>query len=267
LLIAVLKELRGWNTALVAGLIISSSTGFLRLGADQYADVPLSFYFVAVLSLLLLHDLQFPDKSFLFILIGLCAGFCIWTKNEGWLLFISIIFTRLIFQFHTRDFKKSFREWEYFLAGLAPVLLITLYYHSISPQNDMTSSPIKSLTQLTELGRYVTVWNSMNRYFVDIGKWNSTSVVLLLALFGLGMGIRIRKTEQIPIANLGLTILVVIAEYFFTYIMTPRDLPWQIGTSMDRLLLQVFPAILLLFFLMIKMDTPNTSTGEPNLQK
>lgn len=254
LLMAVLKELRGWQTALLGGLILACSTGYTRLGADQYADVPVGFYFLAALGLLLLHDLRFPEKSLLFLLVGLCAGFALWTKNEGWLMLAALVFVRVSFQLRSRSFRKALPEWGFFLAGLAPLLLITLYYRSLAPANDMTAAPWKSLAQLADLSRYATVWNNLNQYLVALGKWKSGSVLFLLALFGLGMGLRLPAAERAPLALAGLTILVLVGEYFLTYILTPRDLLWHLQTSLDRLLMQFFPALLALIFLSIHLE-------------
>ena len=257
LLMAVLKELRSWNTALLGGLVLCCSSGFIYLGSNQYADVPLSFFLLAMLSLTLLHDLRFPEKNTFFYLIGLCAGFCLWTKNEGWLMLAAFVITRLAFQLITRRLGSSTREWGYFIGGLAPILAIALYYHSISPPNDMTASPLKSLTQLADPNRYLTVWSMMVQYFLNLGKWKSVSLPLLMTLFAVGMGIRVSFQERTPLVLLGLTLLVLAAEYFFAYILTPRDLVWHITNSLDRLLLHLFTALLLLTFLLVRVESKN----------
>jgi hypothetical protein len=39
--------------------------------------------------------------------------------------------------------------------------------------------------------------------------------------------------------------------YFFVYVLTPMDLIWHLGTSLERLLLQMWPTFLFLLFLVI----------------
>jgi len=250
-LMAALKELKGWNIALLGGLVISCSTGFIHLGADQYADLPLSYYFLITLVLIVLHDIQFPDKNFIFILSGLCAGFCVWTKHEGWLILIALILGRLAYQICTRHFRQSITEWGFFMIGIAPMLLINIYYQGIAPTNDMVASPLKSIVQLADISRYFTVWNSMNHYLVELGKWKSTSIMFLLVFFGLGIGGRFSISEYPTLAFVGLVIILLLVEYFFTYILTPRDLQWHLESSLERLLMHVFPTLLFLFFSMI----------------
>lgn len=260
LLMAVLKEFRGWKTSLSAGLILACSTGFIQLGADQYADVPLSFYFLALLALILCHDLRFPQNNLLLLLAGLCAGFCLWTKNEGWLMLLALVSVRLLTQIRFQKLRQSLPEWGFFLAGLAPLLLITLYYRHLAPTNDLITAPLKSLAQITDPSRYVIVWKALNTKLLELGEWKSANVILLLALLGFGMGYNVSARERQPVAFLGLTLLVLLMGYFFTYILTPRDLVWHLETSLNRLLMQIYPAILLLFFLLINLDAETTES-------
>ena len=41
----------------------------------------------------------------------------------------------------------------------------------------------------------------------------------------------------------------MLAGYFFVYLTTPHDLAWHVSTSMDRLLIHLWPSMLLAVFL------------------
>ena len=41
----------------------------------------------------------------------------------------------------------------------------------------------------------------------------------------------------------------MLAGYFFVYLTTPHDLAWHVNTSMDRLLIHLWPSTLLAVFL------------------
>jgi hypothetical protein len=55
---------------------------------------------------------------------------------------------------------------------------------------------------------------------------------------------------------LGLTL----AGYAFVYLTTPQDLAWHLRTSLHRLLLQLWPSALFVFFLLVK--TPEQALAE-----
>jgi 4-amino-4-deoxy-L-arabinose transferase-like glycosyltransferase len=87
LLAGVVARLRGATTGLLAGLVLLSTDYFLRHGAYQYADTPLSFFILATLALTFLHARKLARGPGLLVLAGLCATCAAWTKNEG-LLFL-----------------------------------------------------------------------------------------------------------------------------------------------------------------------------------
>jgi hypothetical protein len=44
------------------------------------------------------------------------------------------------------------------------------------------------------------------------------------------------------------------------YVLTPLSLAWQVGTSLPRILTQLWPSLVLLFGLVVR---PPSSSGEP----
>ena len=52
----------------------------------------------------------------------------------------------------------------------------------------------------------------------------------------------LKKTSVSFVWSVGLSLCV---GYYFAYLMTPYELKWQLATSMERLLVQVFPLVLL----------------------
>jgi len=60
------------------------------------------------------------------------------------------------------------------------------------------------------------------------------------------MGIpRDRRRQPVVIASTA-TLLAVFAGYFFTYVVTPLELTWHVGTSMGRLYMQLWPSVVFL---------------------
>ena len=82
LLFSSLDKLRGRASALLGGLALLSTPFFVEQGSSQYADVPLSFFFLATIAFLHLYEDRASDESaphsrgFL-VLAGLAAGFAV----------------------------------------------------------------------------------------------------------------------------------------------------------------------------------------------
>src|SRR5271169_4973958 len=90
LLFSALSILRGRTPALLGGLALLATPFFIEQGSSQYADVPLSFFFLATITLLSLQDHGSGDPSAsrspgLLVSAGLACGLAISTKNEGFL--------------------------------------------------------------------------------------------------------------------------------------------------------------------------------------
>jgi hypothetical protein len=258
LLSAGLFTLRGTKAALMGGLVLVSTPKFIYWGAAQYADVPLGYFFLAVVMLIALFDLKYPRQKQLLFLAGLCASFGLWTKNEGWLLLSGIVVSRTAAQLWNKQLHASLLEWAYFLTGLAPLFFMTIYYKSIAPINDMVISPLKSLSQLVDISRYMIVLKSFSQNLLSFGNWNWISIPILLFIYFLIWGSRVTKVERLPVGRLVGAIIIILIEYFFTYMLTPRELEWHLKTSLDRLLLQIYPTAIFLFFLAVRTSEKNS---------
>ena len=79
---------------LLAGTVLLGTKAFVMLGAAQYADVPLAFFILASVLLLALDDAAEQSSPGLVLLAGLCAGLAAWTKNEGLLFLVVVLFAR-----------------------------------------------------------------------------------------------------------------------------------------------------------------------------
>ncbi|UCF27268.1 MAG: hypothetical protein JSW42_11575, partial [Chloroflexota bacterium] len=82
----------------------------------------------------------------------------------------------------------------------------------------------------------------------------------LLAIYGIIVGISFPKSQTRGIIFLTLRILLLGVIYFLVYLLTPNDLNWHLNTSIERLVTQIMPSFLLLYFLVI--STINKKNGE-----
>lgn len=83
LLVSAVALLRGTASALLAGLVILSTTSLLVWAPAQYADIPVAFYYLSAIALLFLGATPAAGEPWTLLWAGLCAGLAAWTKNEG----------------------------------------------------------------------------------------------------------------------------------------------------------------------------------------
>ena len=86
-LTAGLSSIAGREKGLLAGMLLLGTGSFIKLGAAQYADVPVSSFFLGTITLLLLED-RLPASAM--VLAGIIAALAAWTKNEG-LAFLAVL--------------------------------------------------------------------------------------------------------------------------------------------------------------------------------
>ena len=82
LLLGAAGSFRGEASGLVMVIVLLAGEGFVSQAAIEYADIPLSLFILATISLLALAERHDWHPGVL-LLAGLCAGLGAWTKDEG----------------------------------------------------------------------------------------------------------------------------------------------------------------------------------------
>ena len=252
LMMSALALTRDASQGLLAGVVLSATPFFISHGASQYADVPLAFYFLSfVVTLSLIDHCASPR---LFFLLGLIAGFAAWVKNEGW-LFLLCSSVCLIVAFFKRVFPSlSFRTLGIYLCGLLPGALLVLHFKTqVSPGlNRIVRQSAEELTaKLLDVERYWTVGKA---FFIQMGKlggWVVSLQILLLLYFMLIGRNRTGVRREVTILTLALISMMALG-FYVVYIITPIDLNWHLSTSLKRVLLQLWPSAVFLYFRFVR---------------
>lgn len=248
--------LRGKTQGLLAGITLLGTPLFIEQGTSQLADIPLSFFFLATIALFCFQEKLAKNKPGFLFLAGMAAGLSAWTKNEGLLFLGSIMLARLAVRVCVREWKVYLRQMLVFALGLAPVLTILLYYKTqLVPPNDLLSAlgSEASLARLVDLSRYWVVGKAFAVETAHFGK-GFFSVTLLLLVYLLLFGRNGEEKEAREIVAALMTLGMLLVGYFFAYIIIPYELLWSLSTSLSRLFLQLWPSLLLVFFLAV--NTP-----------
>lgn len=263
-LFAALSMLRGRMFAMMGAIALLSTPFFIEQGADQYADIPLSFFFLATVVLLCFFNFESTGETasrsprFL-ILAGLAAGFAAWTKNEGLLFLLAIAVSRLVV--FARAWMTNNRKSDLaFTTGTAPLLLallpgllLVMYYkHSIAVSGDLFSNSANALTKLFEPTRYWVIFAGYVKGFFRFGHWLWIPGTLLLLALLAAWGKNPSRTEQPAFRTSSLALTITLIGYFGVFLITPYDIHWHLRFSLVRLFLQLWPCTIFLVFLVLQ---------------
>jgi hypothetical protein len=134
LLVSALALVRGTGSALLAGLILMTSSSFPMQPMAQYADVPLSFYYLATLALAFLSATSEVRRPILGAMVGAFASFAAWTKNEGLVFFVLSLGCYAFFFLRYKRVGASTAPVWYALLGALPGLLVAGYAFGLTQQ-------------------------------------------------------------------------------------------------------------------------------------
>jgi hypothetical protein len=251
LLGSALTALRGLTSGLIAGLVLLSSTSFLFLATMQYADLPLSFYCLASIALLLLAE---PAPACL-ALSGAFASFAAWTKNEGLAFVVLLTLAILSVEWRAAGLRTALDCSRRFLTGAAPVLLLVICFKLfLAPASNplFRQGAAGLIHKLADPARYAQIGKAMIADLYHFGQpWSHP--LLLLAILALALRFRIDANKARALRTAAIALALVFTAYCGVYLATPSDLAWHLQTSLPRLYGQLWPSVLLLVFLTLNV--------------
>ena len=139
-----------------------------------------------------------------------------------------------------------------FAAGLAPVLIVVLYFKlALAPPNDLMSNHgwHETVSRLLAPVRYVEVTRGFKNALVDLGEGTLINPLLVLLFYLVCVGIEPDERDG-PGLNTGLVTLgLMVIGFGLIYLTTPKPLEGHLSSSAGRLLLQIWPSTVFLAFL------------------
>ena len=259
LLTTAVTLLRGRTQGLLAGLVSLGPFAFLTWGASQYADIPFAFFMLATLVLLCLQQRAPTPAGALLLLAGMAAGFAAWTKNEGMLLVVAV--SAVYALVNVRSKRPFERTTLYFLAGVIPALALVLLFKSqVAAANDIFAGQGLTVVarRMIDMWRYVLIAAALAKELLSFGEWRPNPL-LLLAFYGAIVRFHVPEYDKAGVLIGAATLCLMLFGYLFIYVMTPRDLQWHLSTSLDRLLLHVWPSVVFLAFLILRVPSAAVS--------
>ena len=221
--VATSHVLLGTKRSLLAGLAVVTLPAFPTFASNQQSDVPLALYLLLAIALI---ELDLPA------LAGFAAGLCAWTKNEG-MMYAALLAFCLAWR------GGKLRSTARFAAGAAPVLaLVILYKALVVPPTDLAalSTHRSLLHNLLDPARWLELFGLIARrlvFFQSFALWLVAETGTLVLL---------RRHRPGPI---GAALLSSCACFLLIYVLQPFGLQWIFRTSVDRLVMQLWPAAVL----------------------
>jgi hypothetical protein len=236
-----LAALRGRAQAMVGALCLLGTPVFLRIVPWQYADVPLAFNLLAAVALLSLYD-RSPERGRpLLLWAGVATGLAAWTKNEGIALALGIVAVHGVRMIVRRE--AGLRSVGWFAAGLLPPAAIVLYFKMTlaSRSSQFGQTGVAMLEKIADPTRYGPILRSAA---FELGR-GMGPVLLALVVYAILLG----RTRDRDARRLSVPVVLIVGcaamNYALAYLITRADLAWQLDNSMNRLLMQIWPCILL----------------------
>ena len=244
---------RRWSLGLLAGMVLLGTVRMLRWGALQYADVPLAFFFLATVWLIGCHDEQRLARGGRaaggpLVLAGLMMGLAAWTKNEGLVFAATVLVVHPILRGLQLGWKQSLRDGLFMLAGASPLLLVLLLFKAqVGATNDLVGSLglAETTGRLLDPARHLAI----GRAFVAGGFQVAHVFTAIVPLCFLLLGSRRQTSADRHHHRFAAVVLgLMLAAYYLAYLTTPYELSWHLSTSVDRLLVQLWPTAVLMIF-------------------
>jgi len=240
-----------WTGFVAAGfLLLMNNYGYWSY--EQYADVPLCFFIVSSV-VLLLQALRTRIPSF-FLLAGLLSGLSAWTKNEGYVFlgWTTLIMIACLTTHSGLTWKEKRRFFLFFVGGMiVPLSAFSFQKWFLSPQGDYWGTGQGILGQLKVFGESFATSAFIGKSFIFFMfnhlHWNGLWYLFVIAiLYRIAF---VRGNADLPY-GWACVILVALMQigYFFVLHLSPLEIHMQVVTALDRLLLHAsMPALIFTF--------------------
>jgi 4-amino-4-deoxy-L-arabinose transferase-like glycosyltransferase len=253
LLVAALAALRNMSQGLLAGLVLLSTPFFIIHGTSFYGDVPVGFFFLAT-SVCLALDGRYGGATRRFgVLAGAAAGLAMWTKNEG-LMFVPAVGAGILLSGSVSGWPAARRRLVAFGLGLFPMLLVAASFKlRLAPRNDLlaTLGVERTIGRITDLKRYYVTLRECITHLATFGNNGFGSATWLLLAYLLAMGIGRRDVDRVWMRMAAIVLALMLAGHYVVFVAMAYDLPRLLNSSLDRLLLQLWPSALFLLFMVV----------------
>jgi len=240
-----LAALRSRTLGVLFALALLGSPLILAEVPAQYADVPLACYFLAAAMFWLLDQ---PA------LAGIFASLAAWTKDEG-LFFLAAFAVCAVVMDRGRIVRWAM--------GAAPVAALVLFFKAVLARGSdslLASSSHGVAAKITAFSRY---WQIAAAFASGFWNLHVDWYHPLLPLIALAVVLKADSQWKRNLAFPGALFAAMLAGFFGIFVITSADLTWHLNTALNRLIVQVWPLLLLSTFVCLRTPESTLVTMEP----
>jgi len=199
-------------------------------------------------------------------LTGFFLGLLVWTKNEGVILAFVIVATAVATGI-LRHIHVHRRRWISITAGAVPGITATVAFKQSWVALSETGRYLRpeAASLLAEPDRWVEIARAVAGRLVPVSAgvaWGLTWMVLIGLLVVAASRRRVSTTTWPWAFYLG-AFLSLLAIDAGIYLITPDPLAWHLRTSLDRLLMQIAPLLLVAVFIFARPASTAGRSNEP----
>ena len=246
------RSARAW----IAGSVLLAAGTFVQQVASQQADVPFAFFLVATLIVLrdvAMSEREGHDGSRSLLLAGTLAGLAAWTKNEG--LVVVLGAALFVAWMAIRDAQPRRAVW--WMMGAAPIMMTLVWFKllvaPVAPGYLEGGTGALLLERVFGVDRHAVVGALMWQYAKAWGGPLGNGVALLgLVAATLVAVTRAGRSARVMLGGVG----VLLTSYYAVYLLTSWEVEWLVMTTFDRLMVQIWPTLVLAVFLTPRESAP-----------
>jgi hypothetical protein len=254
LLGASLASRRSVALGLLAWLVLLASEVFASQTAAQYSDLLESLGLLGALVLLEAAG-EAPEPRVL-AAAGLAIGLSCWIKNEGWPFALAALAVGA-WRFRSRGFA-------WLAGGALPGLLATAvlkFFFVHGSESMFPHTAAEAMEKIAGAGRWWQAALGFGKAVFDAGSpW--THPVLLAAVLAMALGF-VPTAERRGRLSLWIPIGATVAAEYGLYLVSTVNLDWHISTTVSRLVAQLWPSLIWLFFLLLRAPEDAFVAAQP----
>jgi hypothetical protein len=229
---------------LLAWCVLLASEVFASQTAAQYSDLLQGLAFLG--AIVLLDAAAERDRTGPRILIaaGLAMGLACWIKNEG-LPFMIAALAVAVWRFGKRGLP-------WLALGASPGLLATVTLKLVAEGHEaiLPRTLGEALEKIGGAGRWWQAALGFGKAVFEAGnEWTHPVLLAVLLAFALRFAPWAERRARLW---LWIPVTVTAAAEYGLYLVTTADLNWHISTSVSRLVAQLWPTLLWLFFVTLR---------------
>ena len=200
---------------------------------------------------MVLHKTASDKTGGKLVLAGLATGLAAWSKNEGLMFLAAMLVAHFAVVFRTSSWREYWRQLRLLASGLLPVFVILVYFKlMLAPASDLATLAGKHplVAKLADPERYLLIATEVAQRIVPHDLYGF-GFVLTLAFWAACARCGTARTRGVALG--ALTFFLLFMGYVAVSVVTPYPLAWHLATSIDRVLLQMWPMFVFVYFLIV----------------